>query len=523
MPRPWPQSSGCPTSLVPPPQPRRLPRPTASPPFEQQVDGGGALVFDGAGDPVYDLTKPYATITVEPVSTQSVRVRIDAEGDVYFGSVVLEDSIDIERRATAEYVLAIPMGNPSSAIGTGNLANPAGVQNMWLAVNSYCTGRTQGDQFSAFHLTSSYVCPGTWTRRVNGFVGAAFTQAGRANNPQYDPKGYYLVADMPSGSEAYNWRVEVYQPGICDYRNEANTNQWLAGDPATRLRGPAIDATLYAADATPLSDADNLVPANVVVNRTFPLTDCGWSSLGTIPSTGLRGRRLINFRSLAMTNETGINYFAVRLVPAAGPTAGQACGSAMNNWCPQLSSKDYLPVYAPSVIQNLAGQNTTVLPNNAIVNFYLSEIDAVHAGKTLVLELFDPGEGMNNLQVVGPPPTYTRYPFTFATTDCSAGSMCNDGGPIADFTGDSNPQCATPQELPPVGVTPVGGTFPCLRVTNTRFNNRTAKILIDIPTTYTCTTDCWWRLRYQPSANVSVTDRTTWSASIIGDPVRLVE
>ena len=62
-------------------------------------------------------------------------------------------------------------------------------------------------------------------------------------------------------------------------------------------------------------------------------------------------------------------------------------------------------------------------------------------------------------------------------------------------------------------------------------------IEVDLPSTYTCTetgstptnpglgtaTACWFRLRYVFSSGSSPTDRTTWKAEIIGDPVQLVK
>lgn len=489
------------------------------PAFEQQRDAGGALVFDAGGDPVYDLTKPYAQVTVEPVSAQSVKVRIELEGEVYFGAVVMDNGPQIARRSVAEYILPVPMGNPSSAIGTGNEPNPAGVQNMWLAVNSFCAGRSQGDPFSTRYLTSSFYCPGSnWTyRQTSGSIVGPINQGVRAQNPQYRPEGYYLIADMPAGSEAFDWRVEVFDAGICDIANETQGRTHDGAPlPATRVRGAALDMSLYAADDTPLSDTDNITPGNRVATTTFGLDDCGWQPFTTIGSGADRGRWVINYRSLARDNEWGLNYFSVRLVPTSGATAGQTCATSSNTWCPSLSALDYLPIYAPSTVKG-----TQVFAPGVSVNFFLAEIDDVHAGKTLVLELFDPGEGMENLQITGPSPTFTRYSFTYETTDCAVAGVCNDlGAAMTDVAETANANCIVSVIDT---VTPATGTFPCLTVTGGVFNNRTVRMEIPIPGTYACTTDCWWRIRYQPVTGVSATDRTTWSAAIIGDPVRLVE
>jgi hypothetical protein len=58
------------------------------------------------------------------------------------------------------------------------------------------------------------------------------------------------------------------------------------------------------------------------------------------------------------------------------------------------------------------------------------------------------------------------------------------------------------------------------------YNGQWLDIEISIPTSYTCSADCWWKVRYD-FANVtfgnSPNDRTVWSAQIVGDPVHLVE
>jgi hypothetical protein len=55
-----------------------------------------------------------------------------------------------------------------------------------------------------------------------------------------------------------------------------------------------------------------------------------------------------------------------------------------------------------------------------------------------------------------------------------------------------------------------------------RFNDRYVQLTVDLPVNYNALypTDHWWRIKYNFSS--SVTDRTTWSVKILGDPVHLV-
>jgi hypothetical protein len=58
-------------------------------------------------------------------------------------------------------------------------------------------------------------------------------------------------------------------------------------------------------------------------------------------------------------------------------------------------------------------------------------------------------------------------------------------------------------------------------VTSSRFNGRLITITVDLSGYNPPSNNQWWQIKYSFSG--TVTDRTTWSARIIGDPVHLVE
>ena len=67
---------------------------------------------------------------------------------------------------------------------------------------------------------------------------------------------------------------------------------------------------------------------------------------------------------------------------------------------------------------------------------------------------------------------------------------------------------------------------------NLGYNGQEWKIIVPVPSGYTCAGDdpfaCWWRLklvqvRDDPTEPPDVTDQTTWTATLDGDPVRLVQ
>jgi len=116
--------------------------------------------------------------------------------------------------------------------------------------------------------------------------------------------------------------------------------------------------------------------------------------------------------------------------------------------------------------------------------FNLAEVPQVHAGKDLVIELWDPDSGNNGVRIEMPDGTLPDC--TWTSTDGRSGAL---GGCDISYS--------------------------------KSFNDEHMQIRISIPTDYTCSADCWWTIQvdYPNGAN----DTTTWSARIEGNPVRLVE
>lgn len=419
-----------------------------------------------------------ATITVERVGAQQVRVRIESEGEVYFGAPVM-DSIQIERFSIAEYILPVPMGNPGSALGTGNLPGGDGV---WLSVNGICQARAQGDPFSARYINTA---ANTTCNASGGYDGT--------ENLNYNEDGYTFVVDVPEG--AGEIRVQIYEPGLCPGT--------AADDYGTA--GPRMNFRLYANDDTPLSDQDNL-ERPPVSSINFDRTDCTggisgdphWYQAFTIPA-GNPGRWFVRARGLSheVTGDNsdrvaGLNTFAIRLARGVNTAT---CSSLSNPACPQIYAKDYLSVYRPG----FGSSGTPAI-------FYLAEIAQNHAGKKVEIQLFDAGEGMDNIQILGPSGNALDFEWQFYTC-----GMLNTNCPDTGLTGADS--CSG---------------NPCLQTTDAsgnRFQDKSARIVIDLPANYDCEGQsiCWWRLRYQPSSTTTPTDRTTWSVRVIGDPVRLTE
>ncbi len=144
-----------------------------------------------------------------------------------------------------------------------------------------------------------------------------------------------------------------------------------------------------------------------------------------------------------------------------------------------------------------------------VSEFFLAQIEAAHKGKTLEIQLWDPGDTRPleaRLQILIPTQTGwvpTRFSYTASRgTSHSAAASCNSA------------------QSPPGGTdivtTNVGST-------NGTFNGCWLTMRAAIPADYEAYQDGWWRIRYRMTGNGTSNDVTTWKVNLIGNPVHLVQ
>ncbi len=138
--------------------------------------------------------------------------------------------------------------------------------------------------------------------------------------------------------------------------------------------------------------------------------------------------------------------------------------------------------------------------DGGLQKFYFAQIEKVHAGKTMAIHLFDPGEASGNayLRILSPDGNIYHYQTFDWTSDDGRGQ-----------TGVSQIQTA------------VNGAA--------QFNNREITITIPLPATYgqgglnppgdVTDEEGWWLIEYNVNQG---NDTTTWSVDIRGNPVHLV-
>jgi hypothetical protein len=254
---------------------------------------------------------------------------------------------------------------------------------------------------------------------------------------------------------------------------------------------PVVVDTIYSvydATGTPLDPADDPLLTTVTVHS----GDTGWSgwrTLYTVPAGAAPGEYRVQVATVAgQANSAGSNSFGIRAFAGSTFVECSTITSAPNYSasCPQVSGDEHLSLFA-----NQSGSTA---------DFYLANVDASYAGKQMTIELFDPGEGGNSIQVLDP----NGNPVTFDYQNTEGFS------PLYSGTTDTLDVSGT-------------GPQPPNRASNSKFNERKLDLTLTLPSNYAATygANTWWKLRYNFSSGV-VTDRTTWSVSIDGSPVRLV-
>lgn len=414
---------------------------------------------------------PASSVSVSSPGDRQLQVEITGFGDLFLSRIVTNE-VRLNADSTAEYVLPVPLGSPDNTMGNQSLTD---TRRLWASISGPDSLYRDGDPFS--------------TRCFGGTSGSCSPP-----NPQYRTSGYIYAIDVPVSAVGQTLTVELFDAGHYDRPSYANTETADHNIP-TGAAGPGVNTQyeFFRADATPLDASDNLLPAN---------STAGQCSSGP-------GRRFIAEEAEATTFKN--QWFTLCRITASAPgqwflqvkSSGIAGVPDSGNGWNQYSLRATL---TGAVQPSLSGYGDFSLFNNlpgfsgdTSATFYLAKVEPVHAGKVFRISLFDPGDGASgtyDLNILRP-----------------------GGGTISCTYGARGAATSTSSTCSIVTRTSTG--------TNV-YNGQWLDIEIRIPnaSSYTCTTDCWWRVRYDfvgVSPGNSPNDRTVWTAQIVGDPVHLIE
>lgn len=409
------------------------------------------------------------TFASEVLPDNQYEVTLGAQVGTFFLKVVGINSFAIQRVATAQYVLPVPMGSPANCFGIGTTGVvdsahfPSGsgtstarslcntyTQNFWAAVSGRMTAKEQGDPYMTACMASS----------GGSCSGAANTEFNNVNH-------YYYGITVPNSAPSLD--VWLYDAGFYDRGDfDIDTGDNLYGSGSSG-GGANTVYTLKRPDLTPYDPTDNVTACTLTVNSGASASTYQnmWAKMCN-PTGPFGGTWVLHVETTG--NIGGTNQYAILV-----NTGNIAAGSLM----PRVYGINDM-----SIFTNQASGNATV---------WLAEILPVHAGKKLQLNFYDAGES-------NPPATMTvKNPAGAMASSCSWTATSGQSGSTCSITTANS-----------------GGAI---------FNNAWITVTINIPSNYTCdptannNSGCYWKMDL---ATQSSHDRTTWSARVIGNPVRLV-
>jgi hypothetical protein len=422
-----------------------------------------------------------ANVVVERLSGYSLRVMVGTASAQVFSSWFL-DEFAITRVADAEYLPPVALGSPTNALGTGNLTDSGPRSGFWLAASGHCSVAEHGDPRLARWRAS--------------YIGGYPPICGGELNPDYDPSGYVFAVELArdlSSSLTIEVYDATYDPGRGIDSEMARINP--LGAPSELM----TRFTVYGPDATPFDLTDNPVLAVHDIASRQSSWRSNWRAIHTIasPRAGTYYVRVQTPFSGGPDRTAGSNGFALRarvgstFQPCTTLDPAPAGGPAFRADCPQVYALQDLPIFA-----TISG---------VVAEFFLAEVDPGHAGKALEITLFDVGEGARSVEILDP--NGSPAAFTWRT-DCTPPIVAPAGGCSGR---------ATVLDVSGTGAQP--GPH---RISASKYNDRSLILTIDLPPDYADVyAGNWWKVRYR--AGASVNDRTTWSARVIGDPVRLIQ
>ena len=135
--------------------------------------------------------------------------------------------------------------------------------------------------------------------------------------------------------------------------------------------------------------------------------------------------------------------------------------------------------------------------------FYLAQIDAAYAGKTVEIKLWDPGDTAPltaSIEILQP----TAASWTASTMSYTAAR--------------GNTNAAMCDALTGTGVTSVQTS----NGSTGTYNGCWLTMRVVVPANYAAYQNGWWKIRYTMNGSGTSNDVTTWTVRILGNPVHLV-
>jgi Flp pilus assembly protein TadG len=393
-----------------------------------------------------------------PGSDNRVQATLTTNVPTYFLKVLGFNSFDLTRRSTALYVKPVPLGSPDSCFGR----DPTGSQGCNTANPNFWAA------ISAPYTLKQDGDPFSTNCLVNNNPPSSCNSGNVEYQRGGSYGGYYYGIEVGPGTT--DLQIKVYDAGWYERPNYPNVETADARYSPGGGGNPGVTThyEVHQVDTTPNDPTDNQAIGGcrwTIPPGANPLTYRNqWRTLCTLNGPVTEGIYVLHIWTTG--NGSGTNQYSLAATRSGGPQ-------------PRVYGINDMSIFS----NNLSGPS----------KLWLAQIDPIHAGKRLELRFFDAGDAQGQSFMRVRMPDGSIPSCTWFSED-AAGNQ----------TGSGSGSCEWETTLP-------GG----VRV----FNNEWITATIDIANSYSCGADCFWWMELDLS---QPNERTTWTARVIGNPVRLV-
>lgn len=503
-----------------------------------------------------------------------LKVTVKSTVNNIFGRLIGVPTTTISRSSTSDYLGPAPMGSPCDTFGnepsTGggsSSVSPAGsvipasskptcssAPDFWATVEGPETDKTYGDRYSTMKCSSTSV-----------------QNCAPPNNSEYNPRGYFWIIKVDKNAVGHPVEVQLYDPQFTYTNLNCSALPAASGlvndmNPFVKTDGKARygngNGTTDSVTQAPYCTGDFYTSVQHPMTTSFEVRD---QTDTQDPMQGaVEGQCVKQYdgQGAAGSGSGGVPL-ATDLQDVVGSTTYKpALAKVFHNWtslCTFTPTRDgdyYLHVRTNVSPGGTKLDNVTWSGNSAVSagtgnttygegdnSFGIRLVtDAATASLVSVsgydrMPIFNNAPGSTstiNLIRVLPGAAGQAVSFAFFDAGDTANQSASDAGtitvvPPADATG-------SVQTTPfPGGCRAIGGyagaspgaTYSDCKapVTHQKNNGQVEEMAIPIPADYNCSYSsplgCWYKVTV--SMNGPVSDITTWDASIVGDPVRLIK
>ena len=446
-----------------------------------------------------------ATVTISAAQDTSNREQMDvtlsAQVPTFFMRLFGINTLTPSRTSHAQFHLPVPMGSPLSVFGNPSSLDLQGnALNYWAAIQGPCTLKANGDPYATQDTTTVHTnCSGVTTPDNTEYKAPSTGDQGT-----YD----YAIKVPVAGTLT----IQLYDPEFCP-RDSQSTD---TGDTAfTSGSNFGTTFTLYDPTNTPYDLSSGVVTSTGSANPfTYPGDPSNSTSDGQAGKTHACSSYYISSGTWSSSSKICTNCVGKWLTFASfAAVAGTyrlnvgtgEVGSGAADGTNQFAVKASLNGGSgsqPQVYAGIAGSQSAMSIFNNLSSgtsfIYLAQINNTNAGKTMEVDLFDPGDLNGTGVMYFEMPTSSGYsdaPFVYRDSGTTLSASGTNSGTVTSVT------------------TASGGS--------SRFQGHWLVVTITIPSTYTAPQNGWWKIKYVISGGAAH-DRTTWGVEIRDSAVHLV-